>query len=247
MQDHERDGLDAAIAADWDGKARDWDRQVGEDGDDNRRMNSDPVLWRLLGDVRGRRVLDAGCGTGYLSRKLALQGAHVVGIDVSPAMIAIASERARARELELEHRVDSAASLATISAGCIDALVSNYVLMDLPDLAGAARAMARVLIPGGVAVLVFSHPCFPLGGDTVQDRALRAVTYHWRSSYFVPGVRTDPPWRHFTTPFTWFHRPLSTYVGAFRAAGLLVDALEEPHAEGEYLPCSVAFRLVKPR
>lgn len=46
-------------------------------------MNSDPVLWDFLGDVRGGDVLDAGCGTGYLSRKLSAAGARVVGVDLS--------------------------------------------------------------------------------------------------------------------------------------------------------------------
>ena len=48
----------------WNRVADDWQTQVGSDGDANRRLNSDPVLWKFVGDVRGLRVLDAGCGTG---------------------------------------------------------------------------------------------------------------------------------------------------------------------------------------
>ena len=51
----------------WDRVAADWRTQVGRDGDSNRRLNSDPVLWQFAGDVRGRSVIDAGCGTGYLT------------------------------------------------------------------------------------------------------------------------------------------------------------------------------------
>ena len=58
----------------WNRVADDWQIQVGSDGDANRRLNSDPVLWKFVGDVRGLRVLDAGCGTGYLSIKLAKHG-----------------------------------------------------------------------------------------------------------------------------------------------------------------------------
>lgn len=54
----------------WDRVADDWQIQVGDDGDSNRILNSDPVLWEFAGDVRGLIVLDAGCGTGYLSKKL---------------------------------------------------------------------------------------------------------------------------------------------------------------------------------
>lgn len=51
----------------WNDVADDWRIQVGDDGDFNRRLNSDPVLWRFAGEVNGLTVLDAGCGTGYLS------------------------------------------------------------------------------------------------------------------------------------------------------------------------------------
>ena len=84
--DHDEDDIREL----WDRLADEWQIQVGDEGDANRRLNSDPVLWHLLGDVEGRRVLDAGCGTGYLTRLLARRGAVVTGIDVSSRMIALA-------------------------------------------------------------------------------------------------------------------------------------------------------------
>ena len=45
-------------------------------------------------DLRGERVLDAGCGTGALATELARRGAHVVGVDLSPTMIGLARDRA---------------------------------------------------------------------------------------------------------------------------------------------------------
>ena len=57
-------------------------REQGDAGDD---LGILPHLLALLGDVSGRRVLDAGCGEGYLARILAARGARVTGIDLSPA------------------------------------------------------------------------------------------------------------------------------------------------------------------
>jgi hypothetical protein len=48
----------------WNRVADDWRIQVGEDGDGNRILNSNPVLWQFAGNVNGLIVLDAGCGTG---------------------------------------------------------------------------------------------------------------------------------------------------------------------------------------
>src|SRR3712207_2038456 len=110
----------------WDGAADGWQLQVGEEGDANRLLNSDPVLWRFAGDVGGLDVLDAGCGTGYLSRKLRDAGARVTGVDFSAKMIEIA----RARNPGVDFRVDSASELATVGDAAFDLVVSNYVLMD---------------------------------------------------------------------------------------------------------------------
>src|SRR5262245_8315128 len=110
----------------WNRVADGWQIQVGDDGDSNRRLNSDPVLQRFAGDVNGLAVLDAGCGTGYLSRKFQKQGARVTGIDFSERMIAIA----RARHPDLDSRVDSCSELATLEDEHYDLLVTNYVLMD---------------------------------------------------------------------------------------------------------------------
>ena len=74
----------------WDQTAQDWEIQVGDEGDSNRILNSDPVLWNFVGNVAGLNVLDAGCGTGYLSQQLHAKGAKVIGVDFSEKMIQIA-------------------------------------------------------------------------------------------------------------------------------------------------------------
>lgn len=239
----------------WNCVAEDWNTQVGDEGDSNRRLNSDPVLWSMAGDVSGRSVLDAGCGTGYLTVKLAGAGASVIGVDFSPAMISIAKRRAPS----LDFRVDSCLSLATVPDVSIDLLVSNYVLMDIQDLDACLKAFHRVLIPGGAAVAVFSHPCFPQS-DAMVLKDEETITYTWPHSYFKETLRVDPPWGHFTSSFIRFHRPLSTYWRSFRESGFTVEDFQEPRVipsryhladdsrklnSSMKRPYSVAFRLEK--
>jgi hypothetical protein len=114
-----------------------------------------------------------------------------------------------------------------------------------------------------VAVLVFSHPCFPQGRATVAQNG-DEITYRWDFSYFEQQKCIDPPWdqSHFTSEFIWFHRPLSDYWKAFRAAGFVVVDFEEPRVMAEHYhlaktarqlkdcqtcPASVAFKLQKPK
>src|SRR5216684_8519408 len=95
----------------WNRVADDWQIQVGAAGDRNRILNSDPVLWAFAGNVAGLKVLDAGCGTGYLSKQLSDRGALVAGIDISERMIDIAREQYP----DIEFRVDSCDELRTIN------------------------------------------------------------------------------------------------------------------------------------
>lgn len=60
--------------------------EMAEDGDFPKRHLANPVLLRMLGDVGGQRVLEAGCGNGYFSRMLARRGAHVTGVEPALAL-----------------------------------------------------------------------------------------------------------------------------------------------------------------
>ncbi|RPJ37414.1 MAG: class I SAM-dependent methyltransferase [Planctomycetaceae bacterium] len=251
----EIDSKREATRAMWNRVADDWRIQVGDDGDGNRILNSDPVLWAFAGDVNGRTVLDAGCGTGYLSKKLRDRGALVTGIDFSERMIATA----QGLNPDIDFRVDSCSELATIDDGHYDLVIANYVLMDTPDLQATMDAFNRALKPGGVAVLVFSHPCFLQDRATVSEDG-EEICYRWSFPYFEERTCIDPPWAHFTSEFIWFHRPLSDYWKAFMAAGFVVVDFEEPRiTEDRYhlakterglrnsktRPYSVAFKLQK--
>lgn len=241
----------------WNANAEDWHLQVGREGDLNRRLNSDPVLWSFLGDVGGLAVLDAGCGTGYLSRKLAAAGARVIAIDAAERMIAVARRETEAG-LDVTYRVESCSELGSVDDQSVDRIVSNYVLMDVSDLMGTLRAFHRVLKPGGIAVTIFSHPCFPLSQADEID-AEGAMSLRWTGSYFKDRRLDDPPWDHFTTGFVWFHRPLRQYWRAFRDAGFTIDDFDEPSPRAPFpegvdearverslmYPASAAFRLVR--
>lgn len=217
------------LQASWDDKAADWNDWVGTDGDRNRRVNSDPVLHRLLGSPAGLDILDAGCGTGYLSVKLAAAGGAVVGVDLSPAMIAHAEQNAAAAGVSARFVVGSLSALSALPDASFDRAVSNYVLMDLPDLEGAMSELSRVLRPGGFAVLVVLHPCFcpPGGPERLEDGSVR---YRWPWPY-LERRRFEEEWGPFSSAFIGFHRPLSAYFAAIAAAGMTVAELHEPAAE----------------
>ena len=99
----------------------------------------------------GQRVLDVACGTGILAREVASRvgsAGHVVGIDPSPGMVAVASQLASA----IEWREGVAESLPFPDQS-FDAVVSQFGLMFFTDRRQALREMLRVLAPGGHLVV----------------------------------------------------------------------------------------------
>jgi SAM-dependent methyltransferase len=111
--------------------------------------------FHLLGDIRERRVLDLGCGSGENSLLLALQGARLSAIDISADLLALARRRLAVNQApEAELLVASAHDLPFADAS-FDAVLGIAILHHL-DLAIVAREVARVLKPGGRAV--FKEP-----------------------------------------------------------------------------------------
>jgi ubiquinone/menaquinone biosynthesis C-methylase UbiE len=107
-----------------------------------------------LAQIRaGQRVLDVACGTGVVTRLLADRvgpGGHVVGLDLSPVMLAAA--RAGVRNANIEWREASAQSIP-LPDSAFDAVVCQQGLQFFPDKATALAEMRRVLVPGGQLAL----------------------------------------------------------------------------------------------
>ncbi len=119
----------------------------------------DPLLRRLLellGDVSGRRVLDAGCGDGYLARALAERGARVTDVDLGPRLIELA--RGRDPDRAIEYRVADLSQPLPGEAGTFDAAASFLSLNDVDDYRGFVATIAGLLKPGGRLVVAFNSP-----------------------------------------------------------------------------------------
>jgi magnesium-protoporphyrin O-methyltransferase len=113
------------------------------------------ILDMLPADMTGLRLLDAGCGTGALSVEAARRGAHVVGIDISPKLVALARHRA---PKELADRLDfRVGDLLDESLGRFDHVVSMDVLIHYP-LADAVATLAALAPRTGRSVLFTFAP-----------------------------------------------------------------------------------------
>lgn len=177
-----------------------------------------PAMLRLLGDITGQRVLDAGCGAGPLTLELCKRGASVLGLDVSPNMIDIARERLGDRA-EL-HIADLLQPLP-VDDDSFDLVVASLTMHYLRDWTPTLNEFRRALKPDGTIVMSTHHP-----------------TMDWKrfggGDYFAKKQITET-WDRGGKPFdvTFWRRPLSAMSAEIEAAGLRVARLDEPMpAEG---------------
>lgn len=105
----------------------------------------------------GQRLLDLACGTGAVAELAATTGAEVVGVDIAPALIEQAKERAAERGLDIDYRVGDAEAL-DFQDGSFDLVTSTCGVMFAPDHQAVAREVARVTKPGGRIALACWTP-----------------------------------------------------------------------------------------
>ena len=191
-----------------------------EDGPDTHRtLLLDPVMLALCGDVRGRRVLDAGCGEGRFSRMLAERGARVVALDLTHELIAAA----RARSGGAHGCARGSAEVLPFRDGAFDLVVSYVALVDIADYQAAIREMARVLAPGGQ--IVVANVGFVSASDGwLRDEQGRRL-YH-RVDRYLEERRQVYEWAGMR--ITSWHRPLAGYMAAYLSCGLILRDFLEP-------------------
>lgn len=220
----------------WNANAGFWDDRIG-DGNTFQDELIEPATAKLLGDIKGKKVLDVACGAGRFARQMAEKGADVLAVDFCEKFL----ERARKRTPESLKNIEfrqmdatDASQLIGLGSECYDAVVCTMALMDMRDVEPLFASLPRLLKPRGIFVFTIMHPCFQnrestifaeeteLDGRTEVKIGVKISRYikpaHWKGV----GVKGQPE-RHY-----YFHRPLSLLFGMAFEKGFVIDGFEEP-------------------
>ena len=207
------DSLPDRLVRSWSDNADAWTRAVRDGAIASRQAGTDAAIVEAV--VRGLpprgRVLDVGCGEGWLVRALAAVGADARGVDVSPELVEAArGAGGRFEVLSYEAAADDPSRLG----GPVDAAVFNFALLS-DRVTGVLRAAAGRLDAGGRVLVQTVHP------------ATAAAPYRdgWREESF--GAFGGG-----FAPMPWFFRTFGSWVRTLDAAGLrLAEASEPVHPE----------------
>lgn len=208
MTDDERE---AALIWSWMANAGAWTRAVREGRIETRRRVTDAAIVEAVAERGPQRVLDLGCGEGWLMRALAERGIAAIGLDVSLELVMAAEDTGggRYRCCSYDELVDD----PTRAGGPYDVVACNFSLLgaELVPLLGALR---RNLARDGALVIQTVHPWTAAGPDGYADG--------WRTETF------DAFGGEFAEPMPWYFRTLGSWMDALRDGGFRVSALREP-------------------
>jgi len=178
----------------------------------------------LLGPVRGKRVLEVGCGAARWSMELSRRGATVTGLDLSWSQLAKA--RALGRRSKARVRlVRGSAERLPFRASQFDILFCDWGALTFSDPARSIPECARVLRRGGRLVFATASPFRNVTLDLAADRQVRRLV----RPYFGDYRRNMGP-----RSAVEFHPPYGVWIDLFRRGGFAVDRLIETRpAPGE--------------
>jgi len=202
---------DARIAQSWRDNADAWATAVREGLIPSRRAGTDAAVIETVLDQAPEKVLDAGCGEGWLTRALAERDLQVTGFDGSAELVERARERGGAEFLHISY--DEFIAEPKKAGGTFDVVVFNFSLFS-EDIVPVLTAAKTLLHDGGSVVIQTIHPFNDAQGEPYVDG--------WREETFASMSG------EFRTPMPWYFRTMRSWLGSVRRAGYEVADVREP-------------------
>ena len=190
-----------------------------------------PVLFSLLPDLEGKRVLDLGCGSGERCMDYIKRGASdVTGIDISEKMLAVArNENSDEKITYLNMPMEDLGSLE----GEYDVVISSLALHYVEDYPGVVKNVYRLLCEGGIFLFSQEHPlstCYSGKGDR-WTRDENGIKIHANIADYCVERRNDSTW--FVEGIQRYHRMFSTVINTLVGNGFRIVKIDEPYPTEE--------------
>ena len=169
------------IEKQWEENSRAYAELIGGKGTPHHQHILNPCVERLLGEVNGKKLLDAGCGEGYLSRYYAEKGALVTGVDISDRLIQMCKSQSNDDD---KYHVGNICDLDFIDDEAFDLILCNLVLLNVPCFDDALKEFYRVLCSEGSLIFSVVHPAFNFYGPGTWEMSKRDPETRRRKGLF---------------------------------------------------------------
>jgi 2-polyprenyl-3-methyl-5-hydroxy-6-metoxy-1,4-benzoquinol methylase len=225
-----QDPQEHEIIRSWHSNAAPWARAIREASIASRKLVTNQAIIDAVASVPCARILDIGCGEGWLARALSDRGMSVTGVDAVPELIAQAAATHRATALgSVAFHVQDYASIANRQwrYGPFDVAVCNFSLLGRESVDSLIAALPYYLDDAGYLIIQTLHPVAASGEQPYQDG--------WREGSWL-GFSGD-----FNNPAPWYFRTLETWTALVQSCGFDILECREPKAAGAVTPASVIW------
>jgi 2-polyprenyl-3-methyl-5-hydroxy-6-metoxy-1,4-benzoquinol methylase len=214
---------DARIVDSWTRNAAPWTDAVRENRIESRKLVTNRAIIDAVLDCRPRKILDIGCGEGWLVRALAEHGISGIGVDVVPSLIEQAA-RAGGGDFRVDSYEEMADGLLDVK---VDAVVANFSLIGKESVEGVIRRTPELLERDGALIIQTLHPLVATGDQPYEDG--------WRQGSWA-GFSSD-----FSDPAPWYFRTVETWNDLIAECGFGSIEVREPLHPATGKPASIIF------
>jgi ubiquinone/menaquinone biosynthesis C-methylase UbiE len=179
---------------------------------------------KLMGNIRGKHILEIGCGGAQCGIAMAKQGAIVTGIDISEEQLKFAKALAEKNKVKIQFYQGDIKKLPQIKSNSQDIVFTAWALHYVDDLGGCFKEVYRVLKKGGIFVAAMPHPFYFIFD---QDKIKFA------RSYFKTGKQVSI-FSDKTKKFVAYNRTVSEIANYILDAGLKIERIIEPDSRKHY-------------
>lgn len=219
------DSPEICLQRSWRANAAAWTAVVREGRIPSRRAGTDAAACSAVLLANPKRVLDLGCGEGWLARALAAHGCEVIGVDASPELIASARALGGGRfEVMSYSELDASGPLL---GDPFDLAVCNFSLLG-EDIVSVLRGVRGLMLPTGWLVIQTVHPWTACGDAPYRDG--------WRTETF-DGFSGE-----FPAAMPWYFRTAGSWWRAITESGFAMERWEEPLDPISQRPLSLVMR-----
>ncbi len=191
-----------------------------------------PTLYKLLPDVKGKRILDLGCGFGEHCIEYVNAGAErVVGVDISEKMLEVARKENSDPKITYLHMPME--DIGQIDEK-FDLVISSLAFHYVEDFAGVVRNIYSLMNDDGVFLFSQEHPFSTCHSGCYRwTRDENGKKIHLNLMYYGREVETDSTW--FVDNVKRYHRMFSTIVNTLADTGFVIEKMVEPLPDDELL------------
>jgi ubiquinone/menaquinone biosynthesis C-methylase UbiE len=218
-----------------------WDEISGKHGHTYKQYVVDPLMFRLMGSLSRKVILDLGCGNGYLGPRFIKRGVKTaILMDLSPHNLEFAKKKNRSSQVKF--LLQDATRPWKLGSHSVDIIFSDMLLNEIKNITRPVKESFRVLRKGGQFILAVTHPSWDLYEFALSTAGKSRNILKGPKSYFFRGntkfiLGNESVGQECPKSFEVEHyqRPLEDYFSVLLEAGFAIAAVKEPKLTAKLL------------